>query len=75
MNEKNKMGLISIILLGINAVVGAGVFLLPGDAMKAFGVASIFVYIFDMLLVLSMAFCFAEVAGKFNINGIVVSMR
>ncbi len=26
MNEKNKMGLISIILLGINAVVGAGVF-------------------------------------------------
>lgn len=34
MNEKNKMGLISIILLGINAVVGAGVFLLPGDAMK-----------------------------------------
>ncbi|WP_198540587.1 APC family permease [Clostridioides difficile] len=68
MNEKNKMGLISIILLGINAVVGAGVFLLPGDAMKAFGVASIFVYIFDMLLVLSMAFCFAEVAGKFNKN-------
>ncbi|HBY3422855.1 TPA: amino acid permease [Clostridioides difficile] len=69
MNEKNKMGLISIILLGINAVVGAGVFLLPGDAMKSFGVASIFVYIFDMLLVLSMAFCFAEVAGKFNKNG------
>lgn len=69
MNEKNKMGLISIILLGINAVVGAGVFLLPGNAMKAFGVASIFVYMFDMLLVLSMAFCFAEVAGKFNKNG------
>lgn len=71
MNEKNKMGLISIIFLGINVVVGVGVFLLLGDVMKLFGVVSIFVYIFDMLLVLFMVFCFVEVVGKFNKNGVV----
>lgn len=69
MGDKKKLGLWSIVLLGINAVIGSGIFLLPGKAMKIMGPGSIFVYLFDMILVMAMALCFAEVAGIFNKNG------
>ncbi len=69
MGDKKKLGLWSIVLLGINAVIGSGIFLLPGKAMKIMGPGSIWVYIFDMILVMSMALCFAEVSGIFNKNG------
>ncbi|MBI6871596.1 APC family permease [Clostridium aciditolerans] len=69
MDNKKKLGLWSIVLLGINGVIGSGIFLLPGKAMKLMGPGSIWVYLFDMILVLSMALCFAEVAGMFNKNG------
>lgn len=69
MEDKKKLGLWSIILLGINGVIGTGIFLLPGKAMKLMGPGSIWVYFFDMLLVMAMTLCFAEVAGIFNKNG------
>lgn len=69
MGDKNKLGLWSIVLLGINGIIGSGIFLLPGKAMKLMGPGSIWVYLFDMILVMSMALCFAEVAGMFNKNG------
>lgn len=69
MDNKKKLGLWSIVLLGINSVIGSGIFLLPGKAMKLMGPGSIWVYLFDMVLVMSMALCFAEVAGMFNKNG------
>ncbi|AKA68650.1 MULTISPECIES: APC family permease [Clostridium] len=69
MGDKKKLGLWSIVLLGINAVIGSGIFLLPGKAMKLMGPGSIWVYVFDMILVMSMALCFAEVSGIFNKNG------
>ena len=62
MGDNKKLGLWSIVLLGINAVIGSGIFLLPGKAMKIMGPGSIFVYLFDMILVMAMALCFAEVA-------------
>lgn len=69
MENKKKFGLWSIVLLGINAVIGSGIFLLPGKAMKIIGPGSIWVYVFDTFLVMSMALCFAEVGGMFNKNG------
>ncbi|MBU3176901.1 APC family permease [Clostridium estertheticum] len=69
MNDKKKFGLFSIVLLGINGVIGSGIFLLPGKAMKIMGPGSLWAYVFDMFLVLSMALCFAETAGMFEKNG------
>ncbi len=69
MGDKKKLGLWSIVLLGLNAVIGSGIFLLPGKAMKIMGPGSIWVYLFDMILVMAMALCFAEAAGIFNKNG------
>lgn len=67
--DKKKFGLISIILLGINGVIGSGIFLLPGDAYKLFGPQSIGMYLIVTLLVLSLALCFAEVSGMFDKTG------
>lgn len=68
MNEK-KFDLASIILLGINGVIGSGIFLLPGNAYKMFGAQSIWIYMLDTLLVLAMVLCFAEVGGMFDKTG------
>lgn len=69
MANKNKLGLLSICLLGVNAIVGTGIFLLPGKAAKLVGVASIGVIAFDALLVILLALCFAEAGGLFKKNG------
>ena len=67
--HKNKLGLLSIILLGVNAIIGSGIFLLPNKAYALVGTKSIFVFIFDALLVITIALCFAEAAGLFSKDG------
>lgn len=66
---KNKFGFWSIVLLGINAIIGSGIFLLPNKAFSIIGPASIGVIFFDMLLVVSIALCFAEAGSMFKKNG------
>lgn len=69
MSNKKKIGFWSIVLLGINSIIGSGIFLLPNQAMELIGPASLGVILFDMLLVVSIALCFAEVGGMFSKNG------
>lgn len=69
MKNKNKMGLFSVILLGFNAIIGSGIFLLPNKVMALVGPAAILVTLFDALLVVCIAMCFAEVGGMFKKNG------
>lgn len=66
---KSKLGFWSIVLLGINSIIGSGIFLLPNKAYSLVGTGSIFVILFDMILVLSIALCFAEASGMFKRNG------
>ncbi|WP_057705123.1 APC family permease [Lactiplantibacillus xiangfangensis] len=66
---KAKFGMLSVILLGINSIIGSGIFLLPGQAEGLIGPASILVFIFDMLLIISIALCYAEDATYFKANG------
>ncbi|WP_068470938.1 APC family permease [Candidatus Protochlamydia phocaeensis] len=68
-NDSKKMGLISIILLGINGIIGSGIFLLPGKVSSLVGSASLFVYGFVTLLVLAIAWCFAQCSALFNRSG------
>lgn len=69
MKNDKKFGLFSIILLGMNSIIGSGIFLLPGKAYNIMGTSSLFVYLFISLLAASMALCFAEAAGLFKSNG------
>lgn len=43
--EKQKMGFWSIVLLGINGIIGSGIFLLPNQAMKLMG-TEVLVFLF-----------------------------
>lgn len=69
MENTKKLGFWSIVLLGINGIIGSGIFLLPNKAMEVIGPASLLVMVFDMFLVLAITFCFAEAAGLFKENG------
>lgn len=64
-----KMGFISLILFGINAIIGSGIFLLPSTGMRLFGPASILVLLFDGCLAFFIAMCFAECASYFKETG------
>lgn len=67
--EENKLGLFSVILLGINSIIGSGIFLLPGQVMALADLWSILIYGFVALLVLAIAWCFAQCATLFNRSG------
>ncbi|BBF43594.1 S-methylmethionine permease [Lachnospiraceae bacterium KM106-2] len=69
MGKSKKFGLFSIVLLGINSIIGSGIFLMPGKAYVLMGTKSLLVYLFITLLAGSMALCFAEAAGYFKSNG------
>lgn len=68
-NDKEKLGLISIVLLGINGIIGSGIFLLPNVAAAAMGTAGIFVLFLDAFLVICLALCFAQAATHFDRDG------
>lgn len=69
LESRSRLGFWSIVLLGINAVIGSGIFLLPGKVMDLTGPGSIFVYLFMTLVVMAIALCFAECAGRFSRDG------
>lgn len=67
--NSKKMGFLSVILLGMNGIVGSGIFLLPGKVMALMGSWSLLVYVFVAVLVMSIAWCFAQCASLFERNG------
>lgn len=67
--ESHHFGFWSVVLLGLNGIIGSGIFLLPGTVMNLAGPWSIVVYLFVTLIVLSIAWCFAQCAALFNRNG------
>lgn len=68
-DKKDKFGLWSIVLLGINGIIGTGIFLLSNRAYALMGPSSLLILLFDAFLAGCLALCFAEVAGFFSRNG------
>jgi amino acid transporter len=68
-NQTSKFGLFSIVMLGMNAVIGSGIFLLPSIPMNILGPSSIFIFPLVSLFAATIALCFAECAGRFQKNG------
>ncbi|GLB46406.1 amino acid permease [Philodulcilactobacillus myokoensis] len=67
--KANQLNFLSIVMLGINAIIGSGIFLLPTTGMKLFGPASILILIFDAILAFTIGMCFAECSGLFDETG------
>ncbi len=66
---KDKFGFFSLVLLGINGIIGSGIFLLPNAVAGLVGNASLWVILFCTVLVIILALCFAEMGSLFSRNG------
>ena len=66
---KRSLGLATVVSLGINGVIGQGIFLLPGKAAGMMGPAAGLALLMGGVLCFLIALCFAEVATRFDSTG------
>ena len=57
---RRELRLRDIIALGINGVIGTGIFFLPGEAAAMLGPAAVIPFLLSALLCSQLVFCFAE---------------
>jgi amino acid transporter len=55
--------------VGINGVIGAGIFVVPAALVRSLGASSTFVYLLASALITLVALCFAEVGSRFDRAG------
>src|SRR5689334_19449379 len=63
------VGLLSLIAITINGIVGAGIFVLPATVAKILGPASPVGYLISGFAVVLIVLCFAEVGSMFETAG------
>lgn len=66
---RRTLGLTDLVLLGINGVVGAGIFLGPDDIARAAGPWAWAAYLGCGVMCLLIALCFAEMGGMYGETG------
>ena len=66
---KRSLGLATVVSLGINGVIGQGIFLLPGKAAGMMGPAAGVALLLGGVLCFLIALCFAEVSTRFDATG------
>ena len=66
---KRSLGLGAVVALGINGVIGQGIFLLPGKAAGLMGPSAFVALILGGILCFLIALCFAEVGSRFQGTG------
>lgn len=68
-NLKREIGLRSLTLTLINAIVGTGIFVIPAIVAENLGAAAIIAYLVCGLIISLIALCFAEVGSKTTSSG------
>lgn len=66
---RRRLTLFDVLCIGVNATVGSGIFALPDDIQRAMGGLSPLAYLLCALLLLPVALCFAELAGRVDETG------
>ncbi len=69
MSQISKLGFFSVVMLGINAIIGAGIFLTPGAVIRLAGPLAPVAYILAGLFAGIMAIVFATAARYVKTNG------
>ncbi|MBL9027246.1 MAG: amino acid permease [Myxococcales bacterium] len=64
-----RLGLVDVIAIGVNAIVGSGVFSLPDDMQRSMGGFSPLSYLLCALVLIPVALCFAELSSQSDKNG------
>jgi len=66
---KRGLGAFDVVALGLNGVIGTGIFLLPGDAAAAAGPAAMLATLLAGALCFAIALCFADAGSRFTDTG------
>ena len=66
---RRRLNLFDVLCIGVNAIVGSGVFALPDDMQRAMGGWSPLAFLFCAVLLMPVALCFAELAGRHEETG------
>lgn len=67
--KQSRLTLIDILCLGVNAIIGSGIFLFPGKLYKEAGASSVLAFLVCGLLLTTVALCYAELGSMFHRNG------
>lgn len=66
---RRKLGLLDVLAIGVNAIVGSGVFAVPDDMYREMGGFSPLGFLLCALILIPVALCFAELANSEDRNG------
>lgn len=66
---RRSLRLIDVAALGLNGVIGTGIFFLPGEAAALLGPASLVPFLISAVLCSLVVLCFAEVSSRFDATG------
>lgn len=69
MGLRRRLNLFDVLCIGVNAIVGSGVFALPDDMQRAMGGFSPLAFLLCAVLLMPVALCFAELAGRHEETG------
>lgn len=64
-----RLGLLDVLAIGVNAIVGSGVFSLPDDMQRSMGGFSPLSYLLCAIILIPVALCFAELSSHAEKNG------
>ncbi len=66
---KKDLGLIHVIMLCTGAIMGTGIFIIPGVAGGLMGPGSIIMWVAIGLLTIPIGLCFVELSSSYNVTG------
>lgn len=66
---KRELRFFDILCIGVNAIVGSGIFLIPGRLVAGVGPASVVLFVVCGLLLIPIGLCFAEAGSRVDRNG------
>ena len=66
---RRELRLPDVVAIGINGIVGTGIFFLPGQAAAMLGPAALLTFLIAGAAAMSMVFCFAEMGSRFRSTG------
>jgi amino acid transporter len=64
-----RISVFDTICLGVNAIIGSGIFLFPGLLAREAGPASILAFLVCGILLIAVALCYAELGSMYRRNG------
>ncbi len=66
---RRSLKLFDIVALGVNSVIGTGIFFLPGKVAAMMGPAALLTFLISAVLCSLLILCFAELASRFTATG------